>query len=66
MGRLFFAAILGLIGLLYLGAAWTSLAGTDTHMMGDSGGAWLGVIIFLVVGVAAAAASVNLLREKRR
>lgn len=62
MGRLFFAAILALVGILYLWAAFGSVS-SGGLLAND---AWLGAIIFLVIGIAAAAASVNLLREKRR
>ncbi|HUS15718.1 MAG TPA: hypothetical protein VM536_11960 [Chloroflexia bacterium] len=68
MGRLFFGVILGVIGLLYLAAAVMAvmprgfLAASGTVDMGTLFGGFL----FLVVGAAAAVASVNLLREKRR
>ena len=63
MGRLFFGIVLAVVGLLYLGAAWMALFNSDGFLAGD---AWWGAILFLVVGVLAAGASVNLLREKRR
>src|SRR4051812_23078553 len=63
MGRLLFGIVLAVVGLLYLGAAWMALFNSNGFLSGD---AWWGAILFLVVGVLAAGASVNLLREKRR
>lgn len=64
MARFFFGGILALIGLLYVGAAWLAL--TAGGFVADAGTSIYGAILFLAVAGAAAWASVNLLREKRR
>ncbi len=61
MGRLLFAVVLGVVGLMYIAAATMSVM--DGGFLKDQ---WLGAILFLVIGAAAAVASFNLLREKRR
>jgi hypothetical protein len=66
MGRLLFGGVLAVIGLLYLWVAGMALFGTGGFLSGGGGDTWLGLVIFLAVGIVAAAASVNLLREKRR
>jgi len=61
MGRVLFALVLGVVGLMYIAAA--SMSFMNGGFLKDQ---WLGAILFLVIGVAAAVASFNLLREKRR
>jgi hypothetical protein len=63
MSRLLFGALLGLVGLLYLWLAYQAIA------PGLQSGDWvsfLGAALFLVAGLAAAFAGVNLVRTKRR
>ena len=62
MGRLLFGIVLAIIGLMYLAAAWMSVFTSAGFLTGNL----FGALLFLVVGVLAAVASVNLLREKRR
>jgi len=68
MGRLFFGAVLAIIGLLYLVAAVMTVMPNGFLATGGSVdmGTLFGGFLFLAVGAAAAVASVNLLREKRR
>jgi hypothetical protein len=61
-GRILFGAVLAIVGLLYLGAAGISLFSPGGFLQGNV----FGALLFGVVGIAAAVASVNLLREKRR
>ena len=62
MGRLLFGIVLAIVGLMYLAAAWMSVFTSQGFLTGNL----FGALLFLVVGVLAAGASVNLLREKRR
>jgi hypothetical protein len=63
LSRLIFGVILGIIGLLYLWLAFQAV------LPGIAGGDWvsyLGGLLFLAAGAAAAFAAVNLIRPKRR
>jgi hypothetical protein len=60
MGRWFFAAVMLVVGIMYVGLAYAALA-TNTDPLGQITGA----LLFLVIGGAAAAAAFSLLRQKR-
>lgn len=63
VSRVLFGLILGTIGLLYLWLAFEALK------PGIATGDWVsyvGVVLFLAVGVGAGMAGVNLVRAKRR
>jgi hypothetical protein len=53
------------VGLLYLWLAWKATFG-DSAAGSDIGTSALGLVLFLVIGGAAAFAGVSLLRQKRR
>lgn len=63
VSRVLFGAILVLVGLLYLWVAYQAV------LPGITSGDWvayLGAVLFVVTGVGAALAGVNLVRPKRR
>ncbi len=62
LSRLFFGAILGLIGLLYL---WLAFESVRPGLMTGDWVAYLGAILFLAVGIGAAIAGLSLVRTKR-
>jgi hypothetical protein len=61
MGRILFAAVLGFIALLYLWLAYVSLFDEQGFMRENQ---IIGVVVFLIMGGAAAFGSINLLKEK--
>lgn len=63
MARLFFGALLGLVGLVYLWLAYEAL------VPGLQSGDWatiLGALLLLMPGLAAAFAGVNIVATRRR
>ena len=62
MGRWFFAIIMLIVGLMYIGLAFMATTQGTTDIVNKATGA----VLFGVVGVAAAVAAFSLLREKRR
>jgi len=63
MSRIFFGALLAIVGLLYL---WLAYQSVQPGLGKSDWVPYLGGLLFLVAGVAAAVAAVNLLRPKRR
>ncbi len=63
MSRLFFAALLGLVGLLYL---WLALQSVGPGLTSGDWVSYLGAVLFLAAGAGASFAAINLLRPKRR
>ena len=63
MSRLIFAVILGAVGLLYL---WLAFQAVLPGMASGDWVSYLGALLSLAAGVAAAFAAFNLLRPKRR
>jgi hypothetical protein len=61
MSRILFGSLLGFVGLLYLWLAFQSLA----HPGADNWVSYLGALLFLMAGVGAAFAGLNLVRTKR-
>ena len=67
MGRVFFSAILILVGLLYLWLAYMATFGSPiATVQNDPFTQILGLVMFLVIGGAAALAGFSVLRQKRR
>jgi hypothetical protein len=63
MSRYLFGGLLIIVGALYLWLAWMSVV---PQLQNGDFVSYLGAVLFLAVGVAAAFAGINLLRTKRR
>ncbi|MEO8288751.1 MAG: hypothetical protein ABI670_20215 [Chloroflexota bacterium] len=61
--RIFFGGLLFLVGVLYLWLAWMSVY---PQLQDGDIVSYLGAALFLLAGVGAAFAGVNLVRAKRR
>ena len=67
MGRVFFSAVLLLVGLLYLWLAYMATFGSPIEsVQNDPLTQILGLVMFLVIGGAAGLAGFSVLRQKRR
>jgi len=67
MGRVFFSAVLILVGLLYLWLAYMATFGSPTaSVQNDPLTQVLGLVMFLVIGGAAGLAGFSVLHKKRR
>jgi hypothetical protein len=61
--RMLFGTLLVLIGALYL---WLAFMSVWPLMQSQDWASYLGAVLFLAAGIAAALAGVNLVRAKRR